>query len=99
LVVPLVFQDKISLCSSGYPETPYVDQAGSEQRDPPATASQVLGLKVVYYYAQLVVIFFKPYIFCLYIMASFCFVFFWGFCVCVSCVFSLAFFFLGFVLF
>jgi hypothetical protein len=33
------------LCSPGYPGTHSVDQAGLELRDPPAFASQVLGLK------------------------------------------------------
>jgi hypothetical protein len=41
----LVFQDRVSLCSSGYPGTHSVDQAGLELRNPPASASQVLGLK------------------------------------------------------
>jgi hypothetical protein len=34
------------LCSSGCPGTHSVDQAGLELRNPPAFASQVLGLKV-----------------------------------------------------
>jgi hypothetical protein len=34
------------LCSSAYLGTPSVDQAGLELRNPPASASQVLGLKV-----------------------------------------------------
>ena len=42
----LVFLDCVSLCSSGCPETHSVDQAGLELRNPPASASQVLGLKV-----------------------------------------------------
>uniref|UniRef100_A0A8C6MWR6 Uncharacterized protein n=1 Tax=Mus spicilegus TaxID=10103 RepID=A0A8C6MWR6_MUSSI len=33
------------LCSSGCPGTHFVDQAGLELRNPPASASQVLGLK------------------------------------------------------
>jgi hypothetical protein len=41
----LVFRDKVSLYSPGCPETHYVDQAGLELRNPPASASQVLGLK------------------------------------------------------
>jgi hypothetical protein len=41
----LVFQDRISLCSPGCPGTHFVDQAGLELRNPPASASQVLGLK------------------------------------------------------
>jgi hypothetical protein len=41
-----VFQDRVSLCSSGCPGTHFVDQAGLELRNPPASASQVLGLKV-----------------------------------------------------
>ncbi|GAB1303189.1 N-acetylglucosaminyldiphosphodolichol N-acetylglucosaminyltransferase [Apodemus speciosus] len=36
---------RVSLCSSGCPGTHYVDQANLELRNPPASASQVLGLK------------------------------------------------------
>ena len=40
------FQEKISLCSPGYLGTCSVDQAGLKlRRDPPASASQVLGSK------------------------------------------------------
>jgi hypothetical protein len=42
-----------SLCSPGCPETHSVDQAGL---DPPASASQVLGLKACATTAQLIVI-------------------------------------------
>jgi hypothetical protein len=42
----LVFRDRVSLCSSGCPRTHSVDQAGLQLRNPPASASQVLGLKV-----------------------------------------------------
>jgi hypothetical protein len=38
-------RDRVSLCSLGCPGTPSVDQAGLELRNPPASASQVLGLK------------------------------------------------------
>jgi hypothetical protein len=41
-----VFRDRVSLCSPGCPGTHFVDQAGLELRNPPASASQVLGLKV-----------------------------------------------------
>jgi hypothetical protein len=41
----LVFQDRVSLCSPGCPGTHSVDQAGLQLRNPPASASQVLGLK------------------------------------------------------
>jgi hypothetical protein len=41
-----VFRDRVSLCSPGSPGTHSVDQAGLELRNPPASASQVLGLKV-----------------------------------------------------
>jgi hypothetical protein len=41
----LVFRNRVSLCSPGYPGTHSVDQAGLELRNPPASASQVLGLK------------------------------------------------------
>ena len=40
-----VFQDRVSLYSPGCPGTHSVDQAGLELRNPPASASQVLGLK------------------------------------------------------
>ena len=39
-------RDKLSLCSPGCPGTHSVDQVGLELRNPPASASQVLGLKV-----------------------------------------------------
>jgi hypothetical protein len=42
----LVFRDRVSLCSPGCPGTHFVDQAGLELRNSPASASQVLGLKV-----------------------------------------------------
>jgi hypothetical protein len=38
-------QDRVSLCSPGCPGTHSVDQAGLELRNPPASASQMLGLK------------------------------------------------------
>jgi hypothetical protein len=41
----LVFRDRVSLFSPGCPGTHFVDQAGLELRNPPASASQVLGLK------------------------------------------------------
>ena len=37
------FRDRVSLCSSGCPGAHFVDQAGL--RNPPASASRVLGLK------------------------------------------------------
>jgi hypothetical protein len=40
------FPDRVSLYSPGCPGTHSVDQAGLELRNPPASASQVLGLKV-----------------------------------------------------
>jgi hypothetical protein len=40
------FRDRDSLCSPGCPGTHFVDQAGLELRNPPASASPVLGLKV-----------------------------------------------------
>jgi hypothetical protein len=42
----LVFRDRVSLYSPGCPGTHSVDQAGLELRNLPASASQVLGLKV-----------------------------------------------------
>jgi hypothetical protein len=41
----LVFRDRVSLYSPGCPGTHFVDQVGLELRNPPASASQVLGLK------------------------------------------------------
>jgi hypothetical protein len=41
----LVFRDRVSLCSPGCPGTHSVDQAGLGLRNPPASASQVLGSK------------------------------------------------------
>jgi hypothetical protein len=41
-----VFQDRVSLYSPGCPGTHFVDQAGLEFRNPPASASRVLELKV-----------------------------------------------------
>jgi hypothetical protein len=40
-----VFRDRVSLYSPGCPGTHFVDQAGLELRNPPASVSQVLGLK------------------------------------------------------
>jgi hypothetical protein len=45
VVVFVVFQDRVSLCSPGCPGTHSVDQPGLELKNPPAFASQVLGLK------------------------------------------------------
>jgi hypothetical protein len=44
-LVGLVFRDRVSLYSPGCPGTHSVDQAGLELRNPPVSASQVLGLK------------------------------------------------------
>jgi hypothetical protein len=41
----LFFRDRVSLCSPGCPGTHFVDQAGLELRNPPASVSRVLGLK------------------------------------------------------
>jgi hypothetical protein len=40
------FRDRVSLCSLGCPGNHFVDQAGLELRNPPASVSRVLGLKV-----------------------------------------------------
>jgi hypothetical protein len=42
----LAFRDRVSLYSPGCPGTHFVDQAGLELRNPPASASRVLELKV-----------------------------------------------------
>jgi hypothetical protein len=44
-VFVFVFRDSVSLCSPGCPGTHSVDQAGLKLRNPPASASRVLGLK------------------------------------------------------
>jgi hypothetical protein len=41
----IFWRDRVSLYSPGCPGTHFVDQAGLELRNPPASASQVLGLK------------------------------------------------------
>jgi hypothetical protein len=41
----LVFQDEVSLYNPGCPTTHFVDQAGLEIRNLPASASRVLGLE------------------------------------------------------
>jgi hypothetical protein len=41
----LFFRDRVSLYSPGCPGTYFVDQAVLELRNPPASASRVLGLK------------------------------------------------------
>jgi hypothetical protein len=46
LFVCLFFRDRVSLYSPGCPGTHSVDQAGLELRNPPASASRVVGLKV-----------------------------------------------------
>ena len=43
--VCVCFRDRVSLYSPGCPGTHFVDQAGLELRNPPASASRVLGLK------------------------------------------------------
>jgi hypothetical protein len=52
LPLSLPSPDRVSLCSSGCPETHSVDQAGLELRNLPASASQVLGLKACTITAQ-----------------------------------------------
>jgi hypothetical protein len=45
-VFVFVFGDRVSLNIPGCPGTHFVDQAGLELRNPTASASRVLGLKV-----------------------------------------------------
>jgi hypothetical protein len=45
LFLVLVSRDRVSLYSPGCPGTHFVDQAGLKLRNPPASASRVLGLK------------------------------------------------------
>jgi hypothetical protein len=49
-------RDRVSLCIPGYPRTHFVDQAGLELRNPPASASQVLGSKACATTSQLFLI-------------------------------------------
>jgi hypothetical protein len=56
----LFFRDRVSLCSSGRPGTHFVDQAGLELRNPPASASQVLGLKACATTARQYCLFLNP---------------------------------------
>ncbi|GAB1293829.1 Coiled-coil domain-containing 7A [Apodemus speciosus] len=44
-IIEQQIEDRVSLCSPGCPGAHSVDQAGLELRNPPASASQVLGLK------------------------------------------------------
>jgi hypothetical protein len=48
----LFFLDRVSLCSPGCPGTHSVDQAGLKLRNPPASASQVLVVKICVTTAQ-----------------------------------------------
>jgi hypothetical protein len=54
LFVCFVFLDRVSLYSPCCPGTHFVDQAGLELRNLPASASQVLGLKACATTAQLI---------------------------------------------
>jgi hypothetical protein len=45
LHISFFFRDRVSLYSPGCPGAHFVDQAGLELRNPPASASRVLGLK------------------------------------------------------
>jgi hypothetical protein len=51
------FLDRVSLWSPGYPGTHFVDQADLELRNPPVSASQVLGLKACANTAQRFLVF------------------------------------------
>jgi hypothetical protein len=46
----LVFQDRVSLYSSGCPGTHFVDQSGLELRNLPASASRVLGFILFFFF-------------------------------------------------
>jgi hypothetical protein len=51
------FPDRVSLCSPGYPGTHFVDQAGLKLINSPASASQLLELKVCATTTRLLVLF------------------------------------------
>jgi hypothetical protein len=55
----LFFRDRVSLYSPGCPGTHSVDQASIEHRNPPASASQVLGLKACATTTWLLILFFN----------------------------------------
>jgi hypothetical protein len=64
-----VFRDRVSLCSLGCPGTHSVDQAGLKLRNPPASASQVLGLKSCAITAWLCFVFFETGFLCVALIA------------------------------
>jgi hypothetical protein len=51
-----IFQDRVSLCSPGCPGTDFVDQAGLELRNLPASAS-CAGIKGVRHHARVLLLF------------------------------------------
>jgi hypothetical protein len=57
------FRDRVSLCNPGCPGTHFVDQDGLKLRNLPASASQVLGLKVCATTAWQMCVFFFNYLF------------------------------------
>jgi hypothetical protein len=66
LCVCFVFQDRVSLYSPGCPGTHFVDQAGLEIRNPPASPFQVLGLKTCKVTPGCILSFFlSPFIICI----------------------------------
>jgi hypothetical protein len=46
IYIYIIFRDRVSQYSPGCPRTHFVDQTSLELRNLPASASQVLGLKV-----------------------------------------------------
>jgi hypothetical protein len=67
-----VFRDRVSLCSPGCPGTHIVDQADLELRNPPASASRVLGLKACATTARLRILIFKgSFLFCFFFETGF----------------------------
>jgi hypothetical protein len=50
----LVFRDRVSLYNPGCPGTHFVDQAGLELRNLPASASAYAGIKGVCHHARLI---------------------------------------------
>jgi hypothetical protein len=66
----LFFWDRVSLYSPGCPRTHFVDQAGLNLRNPPASASRVLGSRRVPPRRA------RRWVFCLFVLFLFCFC--WG---------------------
>jgi hypothetical protein len=83
--VLFLFWVRGSLCSPGCPGTHFVDQAGLELRNPPASASRVLGLKACATTAQLKYLVMNDIVHCFIFKKIMCVcLYVWGACVSVT---------------